>query len=270
MQEQNSPQWTAPPPPEQIAPEEQPEMSEIASLGNIFIEPGRTFEDLRRKPRFILAMVIMSLLITAFSFGVYYKVGEKGMRDFASEQLDKNPQTASMSGQQREDALDLGMKIGVVIRYILPVFFIIFFLIGGLIYWLASKAFGGSGSYLQSLSTWVYGSFPPTVVAMACNFIALAFKNVDDIDIAAAQNEGGLLPSNLSSLAALASNFNPKTMPMAGAFLSMFDLFLIWGWILGIIGLKKTLRLSSGSAWAITLILIVLQLSFKLVRAAFQ
>ncbi len=263
MQEPNSPEWTAPPPPEHIAPKEQPEMSELASLGNIFIEPGRTFEDMRRKPRFILAIVIMSMLITAFSFGIYYKVGDKGMREFASQQLDKNPQTSSMSGQQRESALDLGMTIGTVIRYILPVFMIIFFLIGGLIYWLASKAFGGSGGYLQSLSTWVYGSFPPTVVAMLCNFIALTFKNVDDIDIAAAQNEGGLLPSSLGALI-------PKTMPMVGAFGGMFDLFLIWGWVLGIIGLKKTLRLSSGLAMAITIILIVIQLLFRLVRAAFQ
>lgn len=263
MQDPNSTEWTPPPPPEQIAPEEPPQMSEVATLGNIFFEPGRTFEDLRRKPRFILAIVIMSLLITAFSFGIYYKVGEEGMRNFASEQISKNPQTDSMSREQRENAINIGMTVGKVIRFTLPVLLIIFFLIGGLIYWLASKAFGGSGGFLQALSTWVYGSFPPTVVAMVCNFISLALKNVDDIDIAAAQNEGGILPSNLAALV-------PKTMHMAGAFLSMFDLFLIWGWALGIIGLKKTLRLSSGSAWTITIILIVIQLLFRLGRAAFQ
>jgi len=43
MEEQNSSEWQAPPPPEKIEANEQAEMSEPATLGNIFFEPGRTF-----------------------------------------------------------------------------------------------------------------------------------------------------------------------------------------------------------------------------------
>lgn len=262
MTEQNSPEWQAPPPPEPPAPVEQPEMSEVSTLGNIFIEPGRTFDDLRRKPRFIAATLIMVVLITAFSFGVYYKVGDAGMREFAAQQMDK--QNPNMTKEQREQSLDIGMAIGTVVRFALPVILIIFFLIGGLIYWVGSKAFGGSGGFLQAFSTWIYGSFPPAVVSMVGNFIALALKNPEDIDIAQAQSQGSILPSSLAAL------IDIKASPMIGAFLSMFDLFLIWGWILGIIGLQRTMRLSSGSAIAITIILIVVQLLFKLAGAAFQ
>ena len=95
MQEPNSTERQAPPPPEHIVREE-PEMSEVATLGNIFFDPGSTFEDLRRKPRFILATVIVSLLMTAYGFGLYYKFGDKGVREFILEQIEKSPQAGSM------------------------------------------------------------------------------------------------------------------------------------------------------------------------------
>lgn len=264
MQEPNSTEWTPPPPPEHITPDEKPEMSEVATLGNIFFEPGRTFEDLRRKPRFIAATIIMAVLITAFSFGIYYKVGDEKMRDFAAEQIDKSPQAGSMSRQDRESGINVAMTIGTVVRYAMPVLVIIGLLLGGLIYWLASKAFGGSGGFLHAVSTWVYASLPPVVVSMLASFIALAFKNPDDIDMEAVQSGTGVLPSSLAALV------DGKTMPFPAAFLSMFDLFLIWGWALAIIGLQKTMRLSSGSAWAITLILAAVHLGFKLIGAAFK
>src|SRR5688500_427065 len=264
MQEQDSPQWTPPPPPERIAPDEQPEMSEVATLGNIFFEPGRVFEDLRRKPRFIAATIVAVILITAFTFAIYYKVGDERMRDFAAEQIDKGPGGSSMSREDRENAINMSSTIGTVARYAMPVLVIIGLLIGGLIYWLASKVFGGTGGFLHALSTWIYSSFPPLVLSMLASFVALAFKNPDAIGVEAVQSGSGVLPSSLAALV------DGKAMPFPAAFLSMFDLFLIWGWALAIIGLQKTMRMSSGSAWAITLILAAVHLSFKLIGAAFK
>src|SRR6187551_1009219 len=114
-------EWQAPPPPEKIAPAEQAEMSELATIGNIFFEPGRTFEDLRRKPRFIIATVIISLLTTAYAFGLYYKVGDSGMRQFAMEQLDKNAQTSGMDSAAKASTVDLQLKIGKIMRFLLPI-----------------------------------------------------------------------------------------------------------------------------------------------------
>jgi hypothetical protein len=263
MQEQDSPQVQPSPPAEKIVAEEAPQMSEVATLGNIFIEPGRTFEDLRRKPRFILAAIIMALLITAFSFAVYYKVGEANFRDFYEAQIDKNPRTASMPRDAKESAVNMTATVGTVVRYGMPVLVLIIFAIGGLIYWLAGKAFGGTGGYLHGLSTWVYSSFPPAVAATIAGIIVLALKNVDDIDIGATQGEGAFLPSSLAFFV------DGKTMPVIASLLSNFDVFLIWGWVLAAIGLQRTQRISSGSAWAIVIILAVIGAGFKLLRAAF-
>ena len=100
MENTESAERQAPPPPEKIE-QEQPQMSEAATLGNIFFDPGATFEDLKRKPRFILAAIIISLLVTAYGFGLYYKVGDAATRTFMAEQMDKSPQAGSMSGEKK-------------------------------------------------------------------------------------------------------------------------------------------------------------------------
>ena len=60
MENENAPEWQAPPPPEKIV-QDPPQMSELATLFNIFLEPGRTFEDLKRKPRFIIGALLIAL-----------------------------------------------------------------------------------------------------------------------------------------------------------------------------------------------------------------
>src|SRR5947208_12969656 len=116
-------------------------MSEASTLGGIFFEPGRTFEDLRRKPRFILALVILAVLGTAYFFAINYKIGPENMRRFVAEQIDKSPQGASLSPEQRSNAIDLNMKISSYTRYALPLIIAIFCFLGGLFYWLGAKAF---------------------------------------------------------------------------------------------------------------------------------
>lgn len=261
MEVDSKAEWEAPPPPEKIEVD-QHEMSELATLGNIFLEPGRTFEDLKKKPRFLIAAIIIALLISAFAFGVAYKVGDDGMRRYIAEQMDKNPQVAAMSAEQKASAIGLQMTITSVIRYVLPLIILITLAIGGLFYWLGAKAFGGTGTFLHGLSVWVYSMFPPTVVAMVANFIILTFKSADDIDITSSQR--GIVPSNLGFL------FGPETSPVLVTLISVLDLFAIWGWVLAAIGLRITNRLSSGSSWAIVLIFALIGVTFRVIGSFFS
>ncbi len=242
-------------------PSEAPQMSEIATVTNIFFEPGRTFEDLRRKPRFIVGSLIIALFITAYGWGLYYKVGEAGMRRFVAEQIDKSPQAQSMSNEQKAQQVDLSITIQTVFRYLIPLVIFITLLIGGLLYFLGSKAFGGTGGFLHSLSVWVYSSIPPTVIGMLGSFIVMAIKSADEIDIAASQR--GLLQANPAFL------IDGKANPIIATLVGTLDLFMIWGWVLAAIGLRVTNRLSSGSAWALVIIIAVIGVLFRLIGAIF-
>lgn len=261
MEDRETTERQAPPSPEMLEREE-PQMSEAATLGNIFFEPGRTFEDLRRRPRFVMAMVIICILSTAYAFGLYYKVGDAGVRRFMTEQIDKSPQAGSMSSEQKANAVDLQMTIAKVARYAWPLIMAIILLIGGALYWVASKAFGGSGGFLHALSVFVYSSLPPTIVAMIANFIVLAFKSVDDIDYAASQR--GVIHANPGIF------FDGKAAPVLTTLINTLDLFMIWGWVLAAIGLRITNRISSASAWAIVLIFALIGIMLRVVGAFFS
>jgi Yip1 domain len=260
-EEQNSNEWQAPPLPELIKKEE-PEMSEVATLFNIFIEPGRTFEDLRRKPRFLLATLIISILTTAYVFGLYYKVGDEGYRRFVLEQINKSPQADSLTSEQKNNAVNMQMTVGNVVRYIMPVFVIISIAFGALLYWLGGKIFGGTGNYLHAVSVWVYSTLPPAIVSSLASVAVFILKSADEIDIAASQR--GLVQANLSVL------FDGKAMPVLVTLISVLDLFAIWGWVLAAIGLQKTNKISSGSAWAITIILALVMVAVRVIGAVFS
>lgn len=255
----NEPEWQAPPPPENSDVEEPAQMSEAATLGNIFFEPGNTFEDLRRKPRFILALLIMVVAISAFTFMFFGKLGEDRMRRAMIEQMDKNPQVQSLSPEQKQRQIEMGTTISKYVRYAIPLFVLVGFAIGGLLYWLGGKAMGGSGNYLHGLSAYVYSSFPPVVISMLANIVVLLLKSADDIDLNASQR--GLVHANPGFF------FEGKETPVLATILSTFDLFQIWGWILAAIGLHKIMKISKGAAWGIVIILALLGVAYRVIQA---
>src|SRR5687767_3533296 len=111
---ENAAEWQAPPPPPPVLPlkEEEPaQMSEAATLGNIFFEPGNTFEDLRRKPRFILALLLIVVAITAYTFLFFNKMGDERIKRAVIEQLDKSPQVQSLSPEQKQQQINIQMTI---------------------------------------------------------------------------------------------------------------------------------------------------------------
>jgi hypothetical protein len=262
MEEQNAAEWQAPPPPEKIESREEPQMSEVGTLGSIFFEPGETFQDLRRKPRFLMAAIIMALLVTGYTIGLQYKIGESGMRSFITDQIEKSPRTSGLTAEQKANAVDLQMKISGYTRFAVPIFVLIAFIIGGLFYWGGSKAFGGDGGFLHGLSVFVYSSFPPAVVGMIANFIVMGLKSADDIDLALSQRS--LVNANLGFFV------NGHSMPVLATLLSTFDLFAIWGWILAAIGLRITNRLSAGSAWAVVIIVALIGVGFRVIGSVFS
>ena len=87
-------------------------------------------------------------------------------------------------------------------------------------------------------------------------------KSADEIDLATSQR--GLLQANPAMLV------NGKEHPIIATLVCTLDVFMIWGWILAAIGLRITNRLSSGSAWALVIILAFIGLLFRIVGAIFS
>ncbi len=260
MDENNLTEPTATPTEPKTLPAEAPQMSEIATIGNVFIEPGNVFDDMRRKPRFLIAGILVLLFISIFQVAFIEKIGYEKI---ARARIESSKRTQDLDTEQKDKIIQ--QQASPMIKYITygatPVVVAIIFLLGGLFYWLGANAMGGSGKFLGGVSVWVYSSLPPAIVFTLGNLIVLFLKSVDDIDIANSQN--GLLKANLGFL------IDGKTMPAIAALLSSFDLFAIWGWTLAAIGLQRVAKISSGAAWAVVLILGVVGVAAKVIAAMF-
>src|SRR5436309_1909134 len=121
-------------PAHEIDPQEQPQMSEAASIGNVFIEPGNVFKDMRRKPRFLLASLLLVVLFSAFQLIFVEKVG---LENIVRARIESSKSTRDMSTDQKEDLIKKqGGAIAKYITYgVTPVVVLLTILIGGLLYW---------------------------------------------------------------------------------------------------------------------------------------
>lgn len=254
--ESENPQPT--PPAKKTELTEPPQMSEVASVGSVFFEPGTVFEDMRRKPRFLLAGLIVLVAISIFQVVFIEKIGYK---EIVKSRIESSSRTRDLDKAQKAQIIE--QQGGDTIKYITygatPVIVAVMFLIGGLIYWGMSSAMGGSGKFLGGLSVWVYSSLPPAIVFTLANLLVLFLKSADDIDIANSQS--GLVKANPSFF------IDATAHPVLTALLGAIDLFAIWGWVLASIGLQKVFKLSSGSSWAVVLILALVGVGAKVVGA---
>lgn len=214
------------------------------TLTNIFFEPGRTFEGLRERPRFLVATLILTFIFTAFNFLFIQKVGYENI---VRTRIESSPRTADMPADQKERIIQQqSSPLVKSISYFAPLIgFLVFFAAGAGLYLLGAMALGGAMNYKQSLAVYAYSSFPPFILSMLANFILLFIKSAEDIDIINSQN--GLVHANPSFLVTRIDH------PALSALLGAFDLFSFYGLFLAALGLQKIARLSAGAAWGIVI-----------------
>jgi len=244
-------QWQPPPPPAVEAAEASgPQMSTAETLTGIFFEPGRTFEALRVRPRFLVAGLILLVLTLSVVAVLYMKVD---MGEVIREQMMKSPQAAQLPPDQLEMRVKIGKIVGGII---FPLLVPITIAAGAGLYLLGVMAFGGTISYKRSLAVWTYSALPPAVLGTIIAILVLFLKSADQIDPnrLAVTNPGAFMGSDAS--------------PVMVATLAQFDILKFYGLFLAAIGLRKVAKISSGSAWGIVLGFYIIAAILKISRAA--
>jgi hypothetical protein len=247
MSDPNSNDFVPPPPPSQPVSEttDAATMSTGQTLTGIFFEPGRVFEALRERPRFLAAAIISTIALLAFTTVFYQRVGYERV---INEEIESSPRAEQMTPEQKEQAIRIQTSPVVkAIRYCAPILIVALIIAAGAgLYLLGSMLMGRQLRYKQALAVWTYSSMPPLVVSMILNIVLLFLKSPDDYDIVRASRRG-LVQANLGILADL------KASPVLGTFLSSLDVFAFFGLFLAALGLKKVGKMSSGTAWGIVL-----------------
>src|SRR6201984_477524 len=122
----------------------QPAISPIGRIIGVFFSPKATFEDIVRIPRWVLPVA----LLTLFSIGVSFAINQRiNWREFISQQMEKSPQAANLSAEQKEQRIEGGAKFSPVFTYCIGVLGpILGILIVGLVMWGAYSLLGGANT----------------------------------------------------------------------------------------------------------------------------
>lgn len=236
-----------------------PVMSTGETLSGIFFEPGRVFESLRARPRFLVAGLIIIAVSLAFSVLFFQRANYEEVMRAAVEET---PSAAQQSPEQKLKTLEVRLHPAVKAFYYIsrPLAVAITLAISATLYLLGAMALGQRISFKQALSISTYSRFPPELLAGLLNILLLFLKSADDLELSQLRN--GLVRADLSLLV------DAKTSPVMAATLGSFDLFAFYGLYLAALGLRKVAKLSPESAWGIVLTIWIIKVLLRIIWAA--
>jgi hypothetical protein len=204
------------------APEAQAAISPLGRILGVFFSPGETFQDIVRKPTWVLPVVLLTLLSVAVSFSINQRIN---WREFMSQQIEKSPRAAQMSPEQKQQQIEGGAKFSPVFTYAIGLLGpITAALLVALVMWGAYTLLGGASTNFGTAFSIASHAFLTGLVSSPLFILILYLKPFGTIDLEnpIATNLAALLPDESAKwLVALCKSI---------------DIFSIWTLILLAIG----------------------------------
>jgi Yip1 domain len=204
------------------APEAQATISPFGRVIGVFFSPGKTFEDIVRKPSWVLPLVLTTILSIGVSFAINQRIN---WRDFMSQQIEKSPRAAQLSAEQKRQQIEGGAKFSPPFTYAIGLLGpILGVLIIGLVMWGAYSLLGGASTNFSTAFSITAHAFLTGLISSPLFILILYLKpyGTADLENPVAANFAALLPDDSAKwLVALGKSI---------------DLFTFWTLILLAIG----------------------------------
>jgi len=202
--------------------EPQASLSPVGRILGVFFSPKPTFEDIARKPSWLLPIVISTVLSIIAMVALNQRMN---WHDYVSQQIEKNPRSAQLSAEQKQQQIDGGAKFTPIILYVAGVIgpMISVLIVGGVLMLAYNLLAGAHATFSQSLSI-VAHAFLVGVISTPLFLLVVFLKPFGTIDV-----ENPLA----SNLAAFLSEDAAKWLV---ALCKSIDIFSIWILILIAIG----------------------------------
>ncbi|MFI5093701.1 MAG: YIP1 family protein [Candidatus Acidiferrales bacterium] len=195
------------------APEPQPQMSAISRVFGVLFSPQKTFEDIVRKPGWVVPIALLTLLSIAVSFGLNQRVN---WRDFIGQQIDKSPQASQLSPEQKEQRIEAGAKFAPISTYVFGVLGpILVALIVALVMWGAYSLLGGISTTFGTAMAITSHAFMTGLISSPLFLLIIYLKAPGTIDMEnpIATNLAAFLPDDSAKwLVALCKSFDVFTL----------------------------------------------------------
>lgn len=243
-----------------------PPMSTPETLAGIFYAPSEVFQNLRRHPRWLAAVLIMSVLSAVFYNLFVYRLTPERLTNYTIDKTLEMPimneeakkQVESGRAQAIADSKNPVMRAGQAVNGFVGQVFLYAFL--GAIYFVFALSMGGKMNFWQAFAAAVYASFPVAVIRFLLNSIILFIK--DPTDIHPILGQGSLIQDSLNFLV------EPAQSPVLYSLLGAFSLFAFYWIFMNVTGLKNTgERVSPTVAWSATLAVFFLGVFFSVALA---
>jgi hypothetical protein len=126
------------------APAPQAAISPIGRIFGVLFSPKPTFEDIVRKPSWLLPVIISTILAIVSTVVLNQRIN---WRDYIVQQLDKSPRAAQLSTEQKQQQAEVSAKVTTYIVYASGVLgSLLFALIVGGVMMLAYNLLAGAGA----------------------------------------------------------------------------------------------------------------------------
>ena len=217
----------------------QPAMSAMSRVFGVFFSPKATFEDIVRKPSWVLPFV----LVTVFSIGVSFAINQRiNWREFMSQQIEKSPRAANLSAEQKQQQIEGGAKISPIFTWAIGVCGpILFMLVIALVMWGAYSLLGGASTNFGTAFAITAHAALVGLVSSTLFILILFLKPYGTVDLEnpVATNIAAFLPEDSGKWLV--------------ALLKSIDIFTFWTLILLAIGFAATSpkKLKGGKAFTV-------------------
>lgn len=226
--------------PENAAAIEPPtgKMGEISRIAGVIFEPGKTYEDIARRPTWFVPLALV-IVVSCVYMALFTQ--HVGWERFMRQQIETSSRTQQMSPEQKEQAIAVQTKLGPVFGYGGSILGppIVDLVVAGILLGIVAGIMSAPVKFKQVFAVMCFSSIP-NVIAAILAIVVMFLKNPNDFDL---QN-----PTMFNIGAFLDPDKTSKFLySLAGA----FDLFSFWTIILIAIGLRAAAgkrQLSFGGA----------------------
>ena len=208
-----------------LAPETPQASGPINHFGRIigvFFSPNATFEDIAKRPSWVIPIVLMTVLGLGVAFVMNQKID---WRDVASKRIEESPRAANLSADQKQQQIEMSAKISPGAAYgfglLGPILGV---LVVAAVMLLAYNVIGGADAKFGAAMGVVSHAYVVTILSTLLFILILYLKapGTIDLDNPVATNVGAFLPESA-----------PKALMALGR---SIDIFSIWTLLLISIG----------------------------------
>lgn len=226
-----TPMYGAPQPQDQPRVEEPARLGPIARLTGTLFSPGETFEDVNRKPTWVVPVIIGIATVLASSFFFQWRVNPDWDTIFRN-QIRKRMESSnqSLTPEQIDAQVNISKSFAKFFPIIGAVIIPVFYLALAGIFALGMMFIQAKTTFKKILSVVAWSSAATGVVAFLVTVASLMIKNEEGLRSIDPTDSAGVVPSNIAA-------FLPsETGAVIKAFAGSIDIFTIWFLILLAIG----------------------------------